>query len=429
MIWSISWKNVWRSRVRSLVVIVAVTLGLFGGIFAAALMQGMTKSRVNEAIKYEVSHIQLHNPEFLENMDMLCAITDVQNKIKQIEALEEVEAVSSRIKQSIMVKTSATGKGVNILGINPEKEKLVGSIYKAIYDSSQVCDKLGIKDAEKIKEFVKDSCGSYFESNKKNQVVIGEELANKLKVKVRSKIILNLQNVDGELISGAFRIAGIFRTSNSKFENSNIFVKYSDLSKLTGFDNNRAHEIAIKLKDGYKAAPVAEKLKKMYPDLNIMIWKEIQPDLGMMTDWMSMMLYVFMIIILLALTFGIINTMLMVVLERVHEIGMLMAIGMNKIRIFGMIMLETVFLSITGGVIGMIISYFIINIFASRGINLQLFSKGLEAIGYQSIMYPSLNFDFYIIITILVIITGILASIYPAIKALKLNPAEAIRME
>ncbi|MEA3316456.1 MAG: FtsX-like permease family protein [Bacteroidota bacterium] len=427
MIWSISWKNVWRNRVRSLIVIIAVTLGLFGGIFAAALMQGMSQNRVDEAIKNEVSHIQLHNPKFLENKDMLCAISDINNKIKQIEDLEEVEAASYRIEQSIMVKTSATGTGVNVLGVNPEKEKLISSVNKAIFDSTKVSTELGLSKAKQIQKFVKDSCGNYFESGKRNQVVIGEELAKKLKVKVRSKIILNLQNINNEITGGAFRVAGIFRTNNSRFEEEFIFVKYADLSNLTGFDNNRAHEIAIKLKEGYKATPVAIKLKKMYPELSVMTWKELQPDLGMMTDWMNAMLYVFMIIILLALGFGIINTMLMVVLERVREIGMLMAIGMNKLRVFGMIMLETIFLSIIGGVIGMILSYFAIELFSSIGINLKLFSKGLEAMGYQAVMYPKLNFDFYIIITILVIITGILSSIYPAIKALKLNPAEAIR--
>ncbi|MDA3778844.1 MAG: FtsX-like permease family protein [Bacteroidales bacterium] len=429
MIWSISWKNVWRSKVRSLVVIIAVILGLFGGTFSAALMYGMSQNRVDEAIKNEVSHIQIHNPKFLQNKDIVCTITDVKNKIKQIEALEEVDVASARIKQLIMAKTSTTGTGVNVLGINPQKEKLVSSVYKAIYDSTDVVDKLGISNIKQIQQFVKDSCGKYFEAGRKNQVVIGEELASKLKVKVRSKIILNFQNLDGEFTGGAFRVVGIFRTNNSNFEASYIFVNYDDIAKLLGFDNNKAHEIAIKLKDGYKAAPVAEKLKKMYLDLNVMTWKEIQPELGMMTDWMNAMLYVFMVIILLALGFGIVNTMLMVVLERVKEIGMLMAIGMNKIRIFGMIMLETIFLSITGGVIGLIISYFAIEIFAYRGINLKLFSKGLEALGYQAIMYPKLNFDFYLTITILVIITGILSSIYPAIKALKLNPAEAIRIE
>jgi ABC-type lipoprotein release transport system permease subunit len=160
-----------------------------------------------------------------------------------------------------------------------------------------------------------------------------------------------------------------------------------------------------------------------------MTWKELQPDLGMITEWLDVMLYVIMVIILLALGFGIVNTMLMVVMERVKELGMLMAIGMNKIRVFSMIMLETIFLSITGGVVGMIISALLVNYYGEAGISLESFSKGFEAIGYSPVLYPEIGVQFYLTITFLIIVTAIVACIYPALKALKLKPAEALRIE
>jgi ABC-type lipoprotein release transport system permease subunit len=238
-----------------------------------------------------------------------------------------------------------------------------------------------------------------------------------------------LQTADGELTGGVFRVVGIYRITNSQFENSMAFVKKDDLHELTGLNEGAAHEIAIRLNNDAQLKPIMKKLKAEFPDVSVMSWKELQPELGMMTEWMNVMLYVIMVIILLALGFGIVNTMLMVVMERVKELGMLMAIGMNRARVFSMIMLETILLSLTGGVIGMGIAALLVNYFGNVGIDLSLFSKGFEAIGFSSILYPQIGLVFYFTITILIIVTAILASIYPALKALKLKPAEALRIE
>jgi putative ABC transport system permease protein len=148
-----------------------------------------------------------------------------------------------------------------------------------------------------------------------------------------------------------------------------------------------------------------------------------------MTDSSAYMLFIFMTIIFLALSFGIINTMLMAVLDRVREIGMLMAIGMSKIRIFFMITFETILLMLTGSALGLALSYIVVEIFKIKGIDLSAFSSGLSDMGFSSIVYPFIRFDAYVQIVILVIITGILSSLIPARKALKLNPSEAIRTQ
>ena len=141
------------------------------------------------------------------------------------------------------------------------------------------------------------------------------------------------------------------------------------------------------------------------------------------------MSYLLLIIILIAMAFGIINTMMMAVMERTRELGMLMAVGMNRMKVFLMIMLETVLLSIIGTIAGIILSATTIYYTGLYGINFSSWAEGYEAYGYSAIVYPSLYFDFYIGMTILVIITGIISSIYPARKALRFNPAAAIREE
>ncbi len=403
MIWSIAWKNIWRNKTRSSIVMLAVAFGLFGGTFASAFMNGMSEQRIRTGILTEVSHIQIHHPEFLNNNDIKYSIKDLENKIHEIESMDAVMAASPRIKLTTMANTAETGTGVTLNGIDPEKEKRVSNLF----------------------EFVKE--GNYFSENKKNQILIGKELAKKLDVKIRSKIIITFQRTDGIISSGAFRVTGIFETNNAGFDNTQVFVNEKDIARLLSFGPNQAHEIAILINDKELAKQKADQLQNMYPNLLVRDWKEIKPELGMLSDMMKQMMIVIIVIILLALGFGIVNTMLMVIMERTREIGMLMAVGMKKSKIFSMILLETIFLSITGGIVGLILCYAVIIIFSKTGIDLSLYAEGLESIGYSTKVYPGIDFTFYFQVVFLTIFTGVVASIFPAIRALKLKPVNAIR--
>ncbi|HBF88027.1 MAG TPA: ABC transporter permease [Bacteroidales bacterium] len=407
MINSISWKNIWRNKLRSLVIITAIAFGVMAGVFSAAMTNGMFDSRIASAIELESSNIQIHNSKYLENKESYYFIENADSILEVVKQNPNVKSASKRIKITAMANTSASGAGVMLYGIEPDIEKNV----------------------TKISEKIADSLGTYFKAKSKNQIVISSKLAEKLKVKLKSKIVLTVQSLDGTMVNSAFKVVGIFKTSNSAFDEMTVFVKYQDIANIINLDATKAHEIAILLKENQKSDEVATQLKSKFKSLNVMTWKEIQPEVGMVAEMLNFSLYIFMIIILFALGFGIVNTMLMVVLERVKEIGMLMAIGMNRMRVFKMIMLETVYLSLTGGVVGMILGAGIINFFGKTGIDLSIYAEGLNNIGYASIIYPSIGFDYYINTVIMVILTGIIASLYPARKALKLNPAEAVRTE
>ncbi len=409
MIWSISWRNVWRNKIRSLAIILAVTIGLFGGIFSYAFMMGMSVQRTNAAIEYEISNIQIHNPKFLLNEEINFTINNPNKLIPKIKETPGVKAVCSRIKCPGMASTAITGTGVVINGINPENEKQVSKLYTKL------------------------TAGKYFEKGDKIPIVIGQKLAKKLKAKVGSKIVLTVANAKGIITYGAYIVIGIYKTGNDMFDEVNIFVENKGFSQLIDFDNSKTSEIAITLNNNNDTKKVADLLNVKLKDevskdkIAIETWEQIQPTLNAMTSMMDIMSYIFLIIILIALAFGIVNTMLMVVMERVRELGMLMAIGMNHKKVFSMIMLETIFLSIIGGVFGIMISLFIVNYYSIRGIDLAVVGEGFNSLGYSSIVYLQADNLFYMEAAVLVIITAIISSIYPALKALKLNPADAVR--
>ena len=156
-------------------------------------------------------------------------------------------------------------------------------------------------------------------------------------------------------------------------------------------------------------------------------WKEIAPELAYLSDMMDYYAYFFIGIIIAALIFGITNTMLMSVVERFKEIGMLMAIGMHKSKVFIMILMETIFLSLTGGIIGIIFSALTILLTGYTGIDLSFIAVSLESFGSAAMLYPYLPLSIYFTLVLLIIIAAVLASLLPAYKAIRLLPAEAIR--
>jgi putative ABC transport system permease protein len=430
MIPSLSWKNIWRNKVRSLIVMGAMAFGIFGGLFSTAVYKGMSDRRMKEALTKETAHIQLHDPRFMENPEVGLTLTDPDGLVAFAESLPGVKAAAGRLKIMTMINSPSATSGVTLSGIDPEREKRISELHTAVYDSATLAVKLKITDPAVAGTWLRDSTGTWFGSAQRNPVVIGEKLARKLKVKVNSRVVLTFQAADGNLTGGSFRVCGIYRMDNKAFEETNVFVRKSDLALLAALPEGSAHEVAVfmddpKLTDGTLAA-----LRAKYPGLDVVDWKKLLPDLAMLNDQIVLLSMIMIIIIMAALGFGIVNTMLMVVLERVKEFGMLIAVGMSKLKVFTMIILESVLLCITGAFAGMGVGAVVIGIFSRKGIDLTAYAQqGLEAMGFSAVMYPSLTWDFYLIVGILVVVTGLLASAYPAWKALKLNPADALRTE
>ena len=405
LIFSIAWKNIWRNRFRSLIIMSAITLGIFAGLLLVAFSKGMGIQRISAALNTEISHIQIHQPDFIIRDDIKMIISPIDPIEKMLKSNGLVAGYSSRILLNSIASSAETGANVKVNGIDPIEEKTVTDLYSKIIE------------------------GSYFGKEGRNPVVVSQRLVEKLKLRLNSKIVLQIQDLHGNVAPAAFRIAGIFRTNNSVYDEFNVFVKKPDLYNLTGLDSTSAHEVAILLKDYLLSKKAATELQKEFPTLEVKTWKERSVMLSYLNDAMDQYLYVIMIIILIALLFGIVNTMMMAVLERIKELGMLMAIGMSRMRVFWMIVFETVMLSLTGALMGIVLGMLTIRYFGRVGIDLSLWGKGLEMLGYDPVVYTSIDNFFISIVVILVVATGILSSIFPALKALRIKPVEALRDE
>lgn len=401
MIAIIAWRNVWRNKGRSLVVIGAMITGIWAMAFGGGFMQSFLTSYIESSIKHETSNGQVHHPQFIEDYDIQYSMPDHQFIVNYLRALPAVEYVTSRSLVNGMIASSRQATGVKIIGVDPSEEQKLTELNTLINE------------------------GAYFEGISSNPVLIGDKLAEKLKVGVKAKVVLTFQDVAGNITAGRFRVAGILKATSLAVSEGSAFVLKTDINRLLNIGDN-VHEIAYTTISGTDDEALADTLQSKFPNEKVESWKELSPVLVFMEQWMASILKMLIVIIMSALAFGIVNTMLMAVLERIRELGMLMALGMRRTKVFFMIMIETIYLSTVGGPVGLLIGYATVTYFGKNGIDLTDYSQGLEAIGYDSILYPILQPMDYVQIVIGVVLTAFLASIYPAWKAIKLKPIDAL---
>lgn len=401
MILKIAWKNVWRSKGRSMVVMGSIVVGIWALIFGSGFMNGFMESYMADVINHDVSNFQVHNPEFKKDFDVKLYIPDGDKKVEEIRSWSGVKAATSRIIINGMISSSRKGSGVQIRGIDVKEEATITRLDSLIVE------------------------GTYFEGIKRNPIIIGQKLAEDLKIKLNSKVVLTFNDANGDLTAAAFRVVGIVKSSSVKINELYAFVRKQDLYKNLA-NGHHVHEIAVVTSDQVDEEALVEKYNELHKEDKAESWREIAPELAFMQEMYSQSLYILLVIIMLALVFGIVNTMLMAVLERMRELGMLMAIGMNKIRVFFMVVIETIYLSTIGAPLGLLVSWLTIKYYQNVGVDLSNYSEGLESFGYSSILYPYVQNSDYIIVTVGVIITAIIGALYPAWKAIKLNPVEAL---
>ena len=398
----ISWRNIWRNKLRSLVVIFSIVFGLLGGIIIIGMSYGLNEERMNNAVDTYLSHIQIHNILFSEDYNIKHTINNLDIIEKAINDDERVVSYSKRIVLNGMLSNSNGSYGIQVKGVDPEEEVKVTNTYEKIID------------------------GEYFKSKRDNTIIVGKKLADKLNLNLKSKVVITFQDENYELTSLLYRVEGIFRSGNSRYDEMNVFVKNKSITKnLPGFKGY--HEMPILLNDIDLRGEVKKDLIPLSSNNIVEGWDDISKELAYANEMLSAVLYIFMMIILSGLSFGVVNTMLMAILERRKEIGMLMSIGMNRYKIFMMISFETIFLSLIALPFGLLTSYMIVDYYSVVGIDLSVVEAGLENFGVGTRLYFKVPNEEYFNVSLMVFVISIFSSIFPSIRALKINPVEATK--
>lgn len=389
---------------RSIIIIGSVALGVLAGLFILALYQGMIRSRIRTVIEDEVSHLQLHHPAFKDDYKAVYTITGIDTLMIELEQINEIANLSPRVIAQGMLATPTSSSGVEIRGVAPEKEIRVSNLEKKIVE------------------------GQYFPGDRKNELLVGKKLADKKGLKLKDKVVLTFSDKDNYITSGAFRITGIYQSTNTALDERIVYTRREELSSLLNVGQD-VHEIAIVLKKDAFLDPVYRYMQEAYPHLQVQTWKQISPETELLVTVVDQTNIIILLIIMLAVAFGIINTMLMAILERTKEIGMMVALGMSKVRLFGLVLFETVFLTIIGSPVGIGLAWVITFYFSRKGIDTTAFAEAMMGdYGFEKIIYPEFPTGQLGKMTLIVAATAILASIIPAMRALRMEPADALRV-
>ena len=409
MVWlimKISWRNLWRNKRRSLITLGAVIAGLWGLVLIYGANNGMLVGIVNTSILANNAHIQIHADGYHDDPDINTTIEDFGKILDAVKGADHVVAAAPRTEVRGMLSTAHASSGITLVGIDPEAEARVTSVDNGIIE------------------------GRYFEPGEEKGILIGEGLAEKLKTKTGKKIVIYARGPSKDLTALGVRVTGVFETGTDAVDKFYAFVPLSYFQERLDLDG-KAHEIAIRIDDNKNLEAAKESVVSKLPKedgLEVLTWREMFAFLVQMMDFAAIGNYAMLIVVGIAMALGIANTMIMSVFERFRELGIMKAVGTGPGQIFLMILVESVLLSLTGLVVGSALGYVSIEIWGHYGLDLAAFSDSLHSVGMPSIIYPEVYLQDWTMTWIAVVVMAVGACIYPAIKAARQKPVEAMRM-
>ncbi|MCZ6797331.1 MAG: ABC transporter permease [Gammaproteobacteria bacterium] len=398
---TLSWRNLWRNYRRTLIMLAAISVAVWAMIFMTAIMRGMVDDMLHQGVANLPGHIQIHHPGFRDDPSVVNSIDAPGGELLAALNDSQTNAWTSRIKVPAVISSERDTRGISLLGVEPESENRITGI------------------AEQVVE------GRFLEGDDDRGVVIGLKLAERLETRLGKRVVIMSQDPDNNIADRGFRIVGLYKARLEALEEVNVYAARGTLQKLLKI-GDQVSEIAIIDKDFRDIESLYAKIKAATPDnLEIRAWYELDSYLSSMLNVMDGFVLVWIIIIFLALSFGLVNTLMMAVFERRREIGLIQALGMRPGMIVYQILLESLLLLLIGLSIGNALALATVLPLES-GLDISSVAEGLAMIGAGSVLYPNLKLDDMILANVVVIMLGTLTSILPAWHAARLDPVQAI---
>ena len=394
-------RNLWRNHRRTIIMVAAISIGVWAMIFMTALMRGMVNDMVRDGIRSLPGQIQVHHPDFRDDPSVNNLLALADTKIKSAFSTTEIDSWASRVKVPAVISSERESRGVTLFGVDPGREQSINAIGNDIVE------------------------GRGLESVDDSGVVIGRKLAEKLETKVGKRIVLMSQDPQNEIADRGYRVVGLFKAQLASYEETLVFAGKSTVQKMLRIDG-QVSEVAVMGDDYRNVDALYSEVETLFSEnAEVLPWQELDSYLGSMLRVMDGFVLVWMIVIFLALSFGLVNTLVMAVFERVREIGLMLALGMRPSSILGQIIVESVMLLVLGLLIGNALAWASV-VPLRDGIDISAVAEGMEMFGAASVLYPEMEWRDVLTANVVVLTLGFLASLSPAWRASRYDPIEAI---
>ncbi len=397
----LAWRYLWRNHRRTIVMLSAISIGAWAMIFMTALTRGMVDQMISDGISVLPGHVQLHNPDYLDDPSITNRVNLTDAELASRFADAGFRAWASRVRVPAVITSERESRGVTLLGIDPAAERDFSFVDYAEVD------------------------GRFLEAPDDTGVVIGAKLAATLETEVGKRIVLMSQDPDNEIADRGFRVVGLFHANMETYEDTFAFIGKKTAQSMLRIGDTTT-EVVFFGDDYRNVEPTYEKVLAAVDDsMRVSRWTEVDTYLGTMLSVMDGFMLIWVIVIFLALSFGLVNTLVMAVFERVREIGLMLALGMKPASILGQIIIESMMLLSVGLLIGDALAWLTVKPLES-GIDISVVAKGMEMFGAASVLYPKLYMNDVILSNVVVLVLGFLASLSPAWRASRYEPVEAI---
>ena len=398
---TLAWRNLWRNHRRTTIMLAAITIGVWAMIFMTALMRGMVDDMLLNGIRSLPGEVQIHHPQYRDDPSINNSIPAPSGELLEVLKIPEVTAWTSRVRVPAVISSERDSRGIVLLGVEPSTELLVSF------------------DSDSIRE------GRFLEDSHDKGLVIGAKMAEHLETSLGKRVVVMSQDPDNNIADRGFRVVGIYKAKLASLEETYVYAGRDTIQTLLNLGDNIS-EIAITGED-YRF------VDRWYPQIKqaagetveTLPWYQANAYLGSMMSMMDGFVLVWVVIIFLALSFGLVNTLVMAVFERIREIGLMQALGMRPSMILYQILMESFLLLAIGLLLGNVLAVATI-IPLQDGIDISVVAKGMEMMGTSSMLYPALKLSDMLLANIIVISLGLLTSILPAWRAASYDPIKAL---
>ena len=397
----LSWRYLWRNHRRTSIMLLAIGVGVWAMIFMTALMRGMVDQMIADGIDTLPGLVQVHDPAYRDDPSIENSIPPPESRLLEALNSPPVDAWTGRVKVPAMISSERNTRGVMLLGVDPRGEIALGF------------------DPESIVE------GRFLEGPDDQGIVVGRKLLERLETDPGKRVVVMSQDPENNVADRGFRIVGVFEAKLSGTEERQIYAGLTTIQRLLNV-GNQISEVAVTGGEYRNVTDLESQIRDAAgPGLEVLPWTELDRYLGMMLGVMDGFVLIWIIVIFLALSFGLANTLMMAIFERIREIGLMQALGMKPSAILYQVLLESIMLLALGLLLGNLLAF--ASIWPVRdGIDLSVVAEGFEMMGVASTLYPALKIKDIVMANAVVIVLGILTSLLPAWRASQYRPVEAI---